>query len=293
MSLRAILWALEDAVVSDQAERLVLIALADGAAKDGTGACLSVGTIAEYAVCSKRTVQYVLLRLQKAGLIRLGDQAVAARYGRYAPKVYDLPVGGSYAEPIFDQIASSQAGSDADSAPLKNRPVDNPARGATRGAESGRLGVQPVADKPTTKPTTNRGTDLGGVSHQAREAEKPTPKFPPNHDEHGPLSAQCPRHAGSPEDVPCWDCAAVKPEWQAAENRRANAHARAKALVVRQARDGEAGPPASPETIAEARAVARAARRAVPDEEHRRAAFRAEQAVSASTTRSNQREAVA
>jgi hypothetical protein len=113
--------------------------------------------------------------------------------------------------------------------------------------------------------------------HHAREPEPP-PENPPNHDEHGPLTPQCPKHVGSTDDPPCHACRDVKPEWEAAENRRANARARAKDLAARQARaDREAGPPASPETIAAARAVAQAARQAVP----------------ASTTKNTQREAVA
>lgn len=87
------LWALRSAPVLDPIKKLVLIALADSANDDGTGAFPGVSTIAEYANCDPRTVRRQLAALEAEGLISRGDQAAAARYISRAdrrPVVWDL-----------------------------------------------------------------------------------------------------------------------------------------------------------------------------------------------------------
>lgn len=51
------------------AHKLVLLVISDCAHPDGTGAYPSVGTIAERADCSERSVQYATAALEKAGYI--------------------------------------------------------------------------------------------------------------------------------------------------------------------------------------------------------------------------------
>lgn len=91
MSLRAMLWALEDAPATDATALLILWALADRAADDGRAAYPSVDWIAERARCSTRTVHRHLRTLEDGGLIRRGDQQLVAHFrADHRPVVWDL-----------------------------------------------------------------------------------------------------------------------------------------------------------------------------------------------------------
>lgn len=80
MSIAAIDWVLRSAPVADPTAKLILIALADHAANDGSAAWPSQATIAEYACCSERSVRRRLLELESVGLIYRGDQRLVANY---------------------------------------------------------------------------------------------------------------------------------------------------------------------------------------------------------------------
>lgn len=98
MSLDPILWALKDAPVADSLERLVLVALAERAARaDGCTAFPSRDTLAGTVLADPKTVQRVLKRLEQRGLIAKGDQS-AARYLRAdrRPVVWDLLIPYSW-----------------------------------------------------------------------------------------------------------------------------------------------------------------------------------------------------
>jgi hypothetical protein len=91
MSLRAILWALNEAPVDDPTDALILVAYADNAHEDGTGSWPSMSTVAGRARCSVRTVQRRLPALVAAGVLRPGDQRLVEHLDkRYRPTVYDL-----------------------------------------------------------------------------------------------------------------------------------------------------------------------------------------------------------
>ena len=85
------LWAIEDAPVDDHGALLVLIALADRAADDGTAAWPSRDWLAVRARCSARSVQRKLGLLRDLGVIVPGDQELVShvRPDR-RPVVYDL-----------------------------------------------------------------------------------------------------------------------------------------------------------------------------------------------------------
>lgn len=98
MSLDPILWALKDAPVADSLERLILVTLGERAARaDGCTAFPSRDTLAGTALADPKTVQRVIQRLVKRGLIAKGDQS-AARYIRAdrRPVVYDLLIPYSW-----------------------------------------------------------------------------------------------------------------------------------------------------------------------------------------------------
>jgi hypothetical protein len=84
-------WA-ETAPVANVYERAILTLLAHRAHdKDGCGAYPSVASIAEFAVCSPRQVQNVLIALRERGLLAEGEESYANRIPRgRRPQVYDL-----------------------------------------------------------------------------------------------------------------------------------------------------------------------------------------------------------
>lgn len=91
MSLRAMLWALESAPVTDTSALVILWALADRASDDGRSAYPSVEWIADRARCSTRTVHRHLRTLEADGLISRGDQQMVAHFrADHRPVVWDL-----------------------------------------------------------------------------------------------------------------------------------------------------------------------------------------------------------
>lgn len=92
MSLRAMLWALEHAPVENPARLVVLLALADCAADDGTAAWPTQERLAARARCSTRSVRRYLKDLEEVdGVIRRGDQELVAHFRRdLRPVVWDL-----------------------------------------------------------------------------------------------------------------------------------------------------------------------------------------------------------
>jgi hypothetical protein len=98
------LWALEEAPVNDQGQLLVLIALADRAADDGTAAWPSISWIAERARCSTRTVIRHLHALRDAELVGLGDQRLVEHLpANRRPQVYDIDLSRSRGDTVSPQ----------------------------------------------------------------------------------------------------------------------------------------------------------------------------------------------
>ena len=109
-------WALSlpTQVLKDASARHVLLCLANYAGSNGTGAFPSATTLAEDTGLSERTVRYKLDDLEKSGLIRKGNQAIAAvhidRHDR-RPVVYDLQLlRGANAAPRSDRGANDDTG---------------------------------------------------------------------------------------------------------------------------------------------------------------------------------------
>lgn len=93
MSIQSMVWALEQQEIKDSTCRHVLLCLANYAGSDGRGAFPSALTLAFDTGLSERTVRYKLDALESAGLIRRGNQSIAAAYiDRHdrRPVVYDL-----------------------------------------------------------------------------------------------------------------------------------------------------------------------------------------------------------
>ena len=80
MSLKAMLWVLEDCQVTESELRVLLFALADRACDDGRSAFPSQSWLAERCHCSVRTVRRQLCRLEEMGVISRGDQRLVEHF---------------------------------------------------------------------------------------------------------------------------------------------------------------------------------------------------------------------
>ena len=109
-------WALSLPIQSlkDSSARHVLLCLANYAGSNGTGAFPSASTLAQDTGLSERTIRYKLDDLEQSGLIKKGNQAIAAvhidRHDR-RPVVYDLQIlRGANPAPRFARGADDAAG---------------------------------------------------------------------------------------------------------------------------------------------------------------------------------------
>ena len=178
-------WAL-NTIVGDPTRKLVLVAYANHAHKDGASAWASAESIAEYAECSERTVQRHTSALIEMGLLREGDQEVipARIPKRHRPIVYDLAMSEEIraewaASPIPGRRAAMVAGGrkGADkrnllrSVPDVGRQIDAPPREASSTAEPD---TSPQVPDPRGD---NRGDNRGdtGVT-QTKELTKRQPE---------------------------------------------------------------------------------------------------------------------
>lgn len=95
MSVQAMAWALTQQFITDPAARHVLLCLANYSNERGAAAFPSVDTLSRDTGLAERTIRYKLDALCEAGVIRRGNQAIAAAYiNRHdrRPTVYDIAV---------------------------------------------------------------------------------------------------------------------------------------------------------------------------------------------------------
>lgn len=116
MSVQAMSWALSlpTEILKDSSARHVLLCLANYAGSNGTGAFPSASTLAQDTGLSERTVRYKLDDLEQSGLIKKGNQAIAAvhidRHDR-RPVVYDLQIlRGVILHPVQNGVQMTQRG---------------------------------------------------------------------------------------------------------------------------------------------------------------------------------------
>jgi len=147
MSLRAMLWALHDAPVTDPTTLVVLIALADHAADDGTGAFPSLDTIARYARCSRDTARRHVKQLAEAGVIVPGNPQLTAyiRQDR-RPVVWDMAYSMGFTTGVQGATPSQPRGS----------------TGPATGWQKGPHGVAPVPPEPNNQKQTRARAPQSG-----------------------------------------------------------------------------------------------------------------------------------
>jgi DNA-binding transcriptional ArsR family regulator len=148
-------WALSLPVqtLKDSSARHVLLCLANYAGSNGAGAFPSASTLAQDTGLSERTVRYKLDALEESGLIKKGNQAIAAvhidRHDR-RPVVYDL------------QLLRG-----ANPAPRTNRGADD-----TAGCNSQQNGVQPETEwGAESAPNTSLNHQVTEEQLQRREID--------------------------------------------------------------------------------------------------------------------------
>ena len=134
MSVQAMSWALSlpTETLKDSSARHVLLCLANYAGSNGTGAFPSASTLAQDTGLSERTVRYKLDDLEQSGLIKKGNQAIAAvhidRHDR-RPVVYDLQIlRGANPAPREKRGADGETGCNSQQNGVQS--------GTERGAES-------------------------------------------------------------------------------------------------------------------------------------------------------------
>lgn len=144
MSLKAMLWALNEAPWESATEALVLISLADYAGSGDSpwvGACPSHKTIAEAAQVSSRTVRRCLNDLESRGVIVRGDQSVTENFRPdRRPVVWNLngqmkraTAGHSYDRPVI-LSARSKTDERPDTAVSYDPSLRDPKPGASKDA---------------------------------------------------------------------------------------------------------------------------------------------------------------
>lgn len=96
MSLRAMLWAMDEAPVESATERLILIYLADYASDDGTGIFPAMQKIADRSGFSRSTVKRTVKRLADRGVLAPGDERLVGHYREdKRPNVWNIVYAAS------------------------------------------------------------------------------------------------------------------------------------------------------------------------------------------------------
>lgn len=113
MSLRAMLWAMDEAPVESATERLILIYLADYASDDGTGIFPAMQKIAERSGFSRSTVKRTVKRLADRGVLAPGDERLVGHYREdKRPNVWNIVYAAS--DLLAAQVQSKVSMSGAD-----------------------------------------------------------------------------------------------------------------------------------------------------------------------------------
>lgn len=161
MSVKVTSWVWHHSPVTNRCDLLVLLALADHARDDGSGAYPAVATLAEKARLSRRGTYESLARLKAAGAIRpegRGPQGTVA---------YRIHMGVQAAH------GAGAAGGVQESA----KGVQQPARG---GAGNSTKGVRPTAPEPTPEPSENHPENRGARERASASNVLPPKPSPPN-----------------------------------------------------------------------------------------------------------------
>lgn len=144
-------------------ERLVLLAVADHAKHDGTGAWPSLATICTMTRFTERNVRYLLRRLEQ-----MGELAIEVGTGPRGTNMYHLTLPGWNPE---TEDAEGAKIAPAKPAPPRQKRAAGGAKISQGGAKSRTEGGQPVAPDPSLDPSGDPSMDLSG---RGRATPRPT-----------------------------------------------------------------------------------------------------------------------
>lgn len=263
MSIEALSHVLS-ARIGDTTSKLVLLAYANHAAKDGTAAWPGKAAVADYAECDPKTVQRHLRKLEAAGWLRRGDQELVSHLrADRRPIVYDVAMT-EVARVSWALAAAPAATTErGDNLPPRESddetsPVDNDAErednlhprpeghGGTPETSRGDTAMSPNPSRTVLIPPSP-AADASGVTGDAAE-----------------IQTGCAAHPGGRPN--CRFCGTTPRQLAAAAKRTAAEEARAAAqrrlqLQRDQAEARRADPAKAKESLAAARASVQAAKR--------------------------------
>lgn len=209
--------------VGDSTSKLVLLAYANHARKDGTAAWPSKAGVADYAEVDPKTVQRHLRKLEKAGWIRRGDQRLVAHFrADRRPVVYDVAMTeATRLAWVDDQQRGDTLPPRATRGPVEtdaqredNLSPRDESHGGTSETSRGDTAVSPKPSRTVHTPPTPR---------QRGDRVGPTPSPTSRLDE--PASIDCPRHQGK-KAPGCRGCGTTPRQVEAARQRAAKQAAR-------------------------------------------------------------------
>lgn len=168
--------------VGDSTRKLVLLGYANHAHKDGTAAWAKPETVAEYANCSKRTVQRHMAKLLADGYIREGDQSLVARYpADRRPIVYDIAMS----DEVRESWAADGAADGRRAAAAKAGATRRGDNLSPRSSEVGETGSHAGGDNLSPRSEVERGdthdTPRGDTAMTQRGDTAMSPKPSENH----------------------------------------------------------------------------------------------------------------
>lgn len=203
MSLRAMLWALDEAPCESSAERLILVYLADYADDAGRGVFPALQTVADRAGMSRSTVKRHVQGMASRGLLAPGDDRLVSHYRPdRRPKVWDLSLGlstrltGGQNDPSLGNGGSK----------LAERGVKNAERGVTHDPQT--VNIDPLETNAIFPENNNgRGAPDGATPPdpvaEARAAYSRPKAGPLPIESYGACSSvHCPR-CGAEAGEPC------------------------------------------------------------------------------------------
>lgn len=229
--------------VGDSTSKLVLLAYANHAAKDGTGAFPGKALVAEYAECDPKTVQRHLRKLEAAGWLHRGDQDLVAHYrADRRPVVYDVAMDDDTRARWAAEHSPSSTPPREDNLPprAESTPVENSTarednahprsddHGGTPTTQRGDKAVTPKPSKTIHHPPSPAGKPAGAISTSA-----PTP----------PAGAgRCPAHPNGRAN--CRRCGTTPRQLAAAAAKQAKVDDRDRRLAAQaeRAADARKGP---------------------------------------------------
>jgi len=174
-------WAIKQQEITEPTERLVLMCLANYAGEDGANAFPSLRQLMQDTGLSEATVRRHLQRFEQAGVIKRGNQEIAAAYIKRAdrrPVVYDITPRGLTVTPrTSDGVSPEVSRGVTEAATGSQALTPNPKR-----SEENLRGARPTPAEPGPREDLGYTPPEGSLARALREREEPPKGRQPNAD---------------------------------------------------------------------------------------------------------------